>query len=131
MKAISLKQPWANFVRDKRKTIEMRTWSTHHRGPLLICASMTIDEAGVKAWGPEGIVTVLPRGVAIAIANLVDIRWMRREDEEAAMCSWEPGYYAWVLEDVKRIREFPVKGRLGIFETEIPDLDRPAAGVAL
>jgi len=43
MKAISLKQPWANFIRDGRKTIETRAWKTEYRGDLLICSSKNDD----------------------------------------------------------------------------------------
>ena len=39
MKAISLLQPWATLVIIGVKTIETRSWGTHHRGNILIHAS--------------------------------------------------------------------------------------------
>ena len=120
MKALSIKQPWMNFISSGRKTIETRTWTTHHRGPILLCASKSVDQDAVKTWGPKGIVTLLPRGVAICTAKIIDVRLMRREDEEAAMCPWEPGRYAWVLEDIRPLPEFPVKGTLRLFEVKVP-----------
>lgn len=39
MKAISLWEPWGSLMRTGAKTIETRSWSTHYRGPLLICAA--------------------------------------------------------------------------------------------
>ena len=33
MKALSVPQPWAEVIARGEKTIEVRTWSTKHRGP--------------------------------------------------------------------------------------------------
>lgn len=38
MKAISLKQPFVELIKNRTKTIETRLWSTKYRGDLLICA---------------------------------------------------------------------------------------------
>jgi uncharacterized protein (UPF0264 family) len=46
--ALSLKQPWATLLVHGLKTIEVRRWTTKHRGPLLIHA------AGVSDERPEG-----------------------------------------------------------------------------
>ncbi|MCD6364478.1 MAG: ASCH domain-containing protein, partial [Planctomycetes bacterium] len=32
MKAVVIKQPWAELVASGRKTLEVRTWRTRHRG---------------------------------------------------------------------------------------------------
>ena len=41
MKALSVKQPWASLIASGKKSLEIRTWRTDHRGPLLIVASRT------------------------------------------------------------------------------------------
>ncbi|MGH8579805.1 MAG: ASCH domain-containing protein [Gammaproteobacteria bacterium] len=48
MKALSLKQPWANLIAVGGKTIETRTWVTSYRGPLPIVSSKRprIETAG-------------------------------------------------------------------------------------
>ena len=46
--AISLRQPWAALVVAGLKTVEVRTWPTRRRGPILIHASKIVDER------PEG-----------------------------------------------------------------------------
>jgi len=104
MKAISIKQPWANLIAEGKKTIETRTWPTNHRGRILIVSSK--------------IPNIAPAGQALAIANLTDCRRMKRGDEDAAKCPWCPELYSWILSGVVRIRPFPVKGRPGIYETE-------------
>lgn len=48
-RALSLKQPWAGLVVAGLKSIEVRRWKTHHRGPLLIHAS-TYDDERPQGW---------------------------------------------------------------------------------
>jgi ASCH domain len=47
--AISVKQPWAALLAHGVKSVEVRTWSTSRRGPLLIHASKIPDERS-EAW---------------------------------------------------------------------------------
>ena len=115
MKALSIKQPWANFIADGEKTIETRTWSTAYRGSLLIVSSKKPDlenfpEMLVKGSGPYGC--------AVATARLAECRPMRPEDAEGAGCDFYTGAFAWVLEDIKRIKPFPVKGSQGLYEVD-------------
>lgn len=106
MKAVSVKNPWAMMIRDRRKTKETRTWATKYRGPLLIVSSKTPANQG-------------PAGVALATCNLVGCRPMTKADESDACCPIYPGAYVWILEDIEPIRTpFPVKGQLGIYEVE-------------
>ena len=108
MKAISLKQPWANWISQGKKTIETRTWSTPYRGDLLICSSRS---------GKIG-----PRGYALCVVELYDIRPMEQGDESGAMIKRYPGAYAWFLRNI-RVPDpiFQVKGRLRLYEIEIPE----------
>jgi len=109
LKALSLKQPWANMIASGEKTIETRRWPTAYRGPLLIVSSKTPD--------------ITPAGCAVALATLVDCRPMTRADEIAARCSLYPGAYSWVLQDVRRLKPFPVRGQLGIYDVSIAEND--------
>ncbi len=106
MKAISIKQPWATMIVSGEKTIETRTWSTNYRGSLLI----------VSSKNPK--ILHYPTGCAMAIVELVDCRPMTKEDEVSACCELYQGAYAWILEDMMRIKRFPVKGWLGIYDVK-------------
>ena len=94
MKALSIRQPYAEYIASKKKTLEVRTWRTHYRGPLTICSSQKPDEPEFKHW---------PSGKTI------------RKDAKAAMCPYDPDCYVWELKLIKRVRARSVKGRLGIF----------------
>lgn len=118
MKALSLKQPWANMVAEGLKTIETRTWSVSYRGPLLIVSSKKPD-LNMQTALP---ISYHPLGHAIAIAELVECRPMTREDEAAAKCAIYWHAYSWLLKDIRRIEKpFPVKGKLHLYEVEIPE----------
>ena len=105
LKALSVRQPWANLITDGSKTIEVRSKATNHRGPLLI----------VSAKRPD----VPPAGCAVAVVNLVDCRPMTQADERAAMTKREPGNWAWVLTLIDRIEPQAVNGQLSFFEVPI------------
>lgn len=118
MKAISLKQPWASYVAIGRKTIETRTWPTKYRGKLLIVSSKTFEKnCPFKNFLSLG----MPMGMALAVVDLVDCRPLRPTDERQAMC-YRPDLFAWVLEKIHKIKPFPVKGQLRIYEVEPPYL---------
>jgi len=94
MKALTVRQPWAALIGDGHKDIEYRSWSTSHRGPLLICA-------GAAGRG------VLSRGVSICVVDVVDCQ----PDGD--------GGYEWHLENPRWVKRVPVKGKLSFFE--VPD----------
>ena len=110
MKALSLRQPWANLIADGRKTIETRTWRTRYRGPLAIHAS-------ARPYAD------LPTGGIVAVAWLYGCRPMEETDEEAACIALYDGAYAWLLSDVQAIELIPCKGMLGLW-TPPPEILR-------
>lgn len=96
--ALSVREPWASQIRDGNKIEEYRTWSTQHRGDLLIVCSK-LAEKGIKS-------KLL--GKAIAIVNLTDCVERGPKD------------YVWQLTDIRSIDDpFPVQGRLGLFPVKM------------
>jgi ASCH domain len=122
--ALSIKQPWANRIRDGHKTIETRVWRTSYRGDLLLCASAT----------PR----IAPFGCAICLAELVECRPMQANDwvnaDIAAYGGTIPSpfarehhrpprtVYGWHLVNIRPLPPIPVRGRLNIFTVELPDV---------
>jgi len=116
MKAISLKQPWGGLIAGGFKTIETRKWRTHYRGDLLICSSQ--KPVPINQMGQEFYLEPLCHyvGSTICLVNLVDCVPMTEEHEEAAMCRVYDGAWAWMLEDIRPVKQIPVKGQLSIFD---------------
>ena len=122
MKALSLKQPFAELILSGKKTIELRKWNTKFRGEFLIHASKIPDEDSMKKFGLEN----LPCGFILGKANLVDVKPYKDEEEfnkdknlHLADSAWEN--FGFVLKDVKRINPIFARGQLNFwdFENEI------------
>ena len=106
-KALSVHPNWVRLMMAGRKTIETRPWRTRHRGPLIICATKVPHDPELS-------------GFAILEVELTDIRPMERGDEIAACCSVFPRAQAWILRNIRPIERFPVVGKQGVFEIELP-----------
>jgi hypothetical protein len=125
-KALSLKQPWGNFIREGLKTIETRKWNTEFRGDLVICASKSIDVHALKFFKEDLFnhfnheIKADPVGVTLCLAELYDCRKMKLEDEEAAMCEVYMRAHSFLLRNIRKLKPYPVKGELGIFDLRIP-----------
>lgn len=85
MKALTLHQPWASLIAVGLKTVETRSWSTKHRGPIAIHAGkqQMAGEIPLRLWWDNHDVLepqidtadweTLPLGKVVALANLVDV----------------------------------------------------------
>ncbi|HUV65716.1 MAG TPA: ASCH domain-containing protein [Sedimentisphaerales bacterium] len=111
MKAISVHQPFASLIASGEKTIETRKWRTSYLGELLIVSTQRKCE----------LYPDLPVGTALCIVDLIGCRKMEKQDEEWACCQYYKGAYAWILTDVRRVAPFPVRGKQGFYEVELPN----------
>lgn len=125
MKALSVRQPWAWAVARGRKDVENRSWTTAHRGALLLHASMRVDldacasplilDAGWRADDPVAAI-----GAIIAVVDLADVCTVSARTP-GAVCecgTWaEPGAYHWRLTTPHILpRPILALGRLGLWE---------------
>ena len=95
LKAISLRQPWAEEILMGIKRVEFRGSPTKHRGPIYIYASMGRVEAEQEAeWEREHGISVngLPRGVVIGTVEIVG-------------CKKDDNCFAWQLANPKRLQK--------------------------
>jgi len=123
MKAISLRQPWADLVVTGRKTLELRSWTVSHRGLLAIHASQTVNEEACHRLGvdPRTVTT----GALVGIVELTDIipideqAYADYRDEHLAGDFFSPPLFGWKLIKPKVIDPIPFTGRMGLFN--IPD----------
>lgn len=130
MKVISLTEPFATLIKEKKKKIETRSWKTTYRGEIYIHASSTRVP---KEWKENKelmslIEDELSFGKIICKCNLVDCiemteEWIdkiKKEQPEEYVCGiYEKGRYAWILEKIEPLEEpITVKGHLGIWNYE-------------
>jgi len=103
MKALSVKQPWANLIANGEKTLEIRDWTTPYRGEIIICSSKSPN--------------IYPTGVQLCSVELYDIQPMKPEDTQKAQFPYKKNLYSWYIRNVKQFKNLkPIKGTLGLFD---------------
>lgn len=114
IKAISVRQPWANAIM-LGKDVENRSRYYKHRGLLLIHASLKVDDAALD--DPRILrlpINDLIFGHLIGVVNLVDcVRFSRSR--------WADPDSEWklILENPRPLlRPVPYRGQLGLFGVE-------------
>lgn len=121
MKALSIRHPWVDLILAGTKTIEIRTWSTRHRGPLLLHASSAYGiserEAAARLRLPPPDPSTL--GAVVGVAELVDCRPVRRDDWKCAgLPPLEGRLWAWVLAEPRAVGPLPCPGRRTLFDLD-------------
>ena len=117
MKALSLKQPFAELIVSGKKKIELRSWNTNFRGEFLVHASAKPDAEAMKRFGYVN----LPTGAIVGKATLVNVKYYADEEEHKkdkglhlASSGW--GNYGFILEKAERTNLIPCKGKLGFWD---------------
>ena len=122
-KALSTRQPWLELILQGRKTIEVRTWKTRYRGPLLLHSSRAVDPNACQRFGLEP--DCLTVGAIIGLVTIVDClafteaSWSTLSAAHLNTGGFRPGLMAWVLREPQKIQPISFRGRLGLFE--VPD----------
>src|SRR5205823_2931273 len=121
LKALTIRQPWAELILRRRKLFEIRSWRTNYRGPLVVHAGSKVDfkEARLLGLNPDK----LPTGCFVGVVDLKDVVPFTRHHAKALKArrayvgSWSAHYFAWVVKNPRRFR-VPVnaKGKLSIFK---------------
>lgn len=139
MKVLSLTEPFATLIKEKKKLVETRSWKTNYRGELYIHASLTkIPKSSLERKELMSLVEEkeMNFGYIICKCKLVDCIYMTKEyvenmkknNHQEYICGkYEVGRYAWILENITPL-EHPIKakGQLNVWnyynEFEIMDL---------
>jgi hypothetical protein len=123
--ALSIRQPWAWLIVNGFKDIENRVWRTPLRGRFLVHAGKTLTrefyDEQVSAMARAGILPAgfpvfeqLPTGGIVGEARIVDC--VDQHDSPWFI----PGHHGFVLADSKPLPLWPMNGRLGFFNVQVP-----------
>lgn len=111
MKALTVRQPWADAIAHGPKHTENRTRRTTYRGPLLIHAGLAEDRNALPPLLTEGWPD--ERGYVVATAQLVGCH---RADGQCCGNWGFLGCWHWELADVQALTApVPAKGQLGLW----------------
>ena len=118
MKALSLKQPWAELIVSGKKTIETRKWKTNFRGEFFIHASKNSDLKYCEEMNLKNLIT----GCLIGKCELIDVKEYKNKED------FNKDYkkhfaktfvrYGFILKNGQKIKPIPLKGQLNFFEVK-------------
>ena len=136
MKALTIWQPYASLIGKGLKGYETRGFKTNYRGPLLIHSGQrplrwilkhsdedSLDVA-IEFFGMEELME-LPTGCAICVVDLVDCIEMtpdfiaKQSQTELAVGDWQPGRYAWKLENPRELDPVEIIGQQGLWNASL------------
>jgi hypothetical protein len=121
--ALSIRQPWVELILQGRKTIEVRTWHTRHRGELWLHAGAQADAKALIRFSLNAD-DDLAFGALVGVCELYDCveftgdtwhHWRNRHLNENLL---KKPHYAWFLRNPTRIKPRPMKGRLGLMKIQ-------------
>ena len=128
MKVLTIREPFATLIKNKKKYIETRSWKTNYRGEIYIHAS--IAKIGKSIDGRDELIKLLDNdelgyGRILCKCELVDcilmteeyIEKIKREELNQYICGrYEVGRYAWILKNIVPLdKPILAKGQLGIW----------------
>ncbi len=127
MKALSIRQPWAELIVRGDKKIEIRSWNTNFRGYFLIHTSKKTEKEAAKNFGLHA--KELDTGAIVGYANLADVVVYNGSEEFAKGKNLHLSLkerekypvYGFVLDNVHRIKPIKYNGQLGFFN--VPGID--------
>lgn len=143
MPCISIQQPFASAIILGKKRIELRNWGTHYKGPIALHAGkkwygglqlpgrasdteLAPIKRFVQHYSLPPRIGDYPTGAIIGIARLVrcatftEEGYERLRDQHCSDCSWTPGEYGWLFEEVQALpKPISARGYLGLFPVPV------------
>lgn len=130
MRALTIRQPWAELICAGFKDVENRFWRYRNPGDLLIHAGKVIDTHAVSKLKEDRkeLVEVLEStftlGAILGICRVKEILWRSEHKglrDGSQFSSWhEVGCWGWYLTDVCKFdKPIPFRGMPGLFN--VPD----------
>jgi predicted transcriptional regulator len=111
MKALSIRQPFAELILSGKKKIEYRNWNTEFRGRFYVHAPMVIEReaAALEKFDASKLVT----GAIIGKATLWKVLHLRKQNVDYN--------YGFLLKDPKRLKKpIPYTGQQRFFDVVKP-----------
>jgi len=136
IKALTVRQPYATWIDDGDKTVEVRAFSTDYRGDLLIVAGHSvvpdimdevIENYQKDGLSPEDLNNDFPLDVVMCVVTLKDVVPLEEKHLESACFDAFPDssmpQYAWVMENPRPLKMTTFHGRLRMFDVPVELLE--------
>ena len=113
--ALSIVYPAATKIATGQKTIEIRSW----KPPMVPLLNLLIVENN-RRLDRDGDID--PEAMAVAVIDIIEVRDWTEEDARRGGNTFAPGYFAWVIANVRPIDSpFRTQAERLIYKVEVPD----------
>jgi len=124
MKALTLRQPWAELIVSGRRLFEIRTWKPEYKGWILIHAGRKLDIEACRRLSIScddlTLGAIVGKVYVDECVEFTPESWQRLRSEHLEWSDYQPGLNGWRLTGAIRFaRPIPWSGSLGLFE--VPD----------
>lgn len=133
--ALSVRQPWAALILAGRKTVEVRSWPTRHRGPILLHTGRQADSRA-EPWAAvdsrELATVAAVRGGIVGVFEIVDCieygsaeRFAADAGRHGNPADWfrPPRLFGFVLAAARPVPVYNISGNTGFFR--VPGYEPP------
>jgi hypothetical protein len=124
---LSIRQPWADLIVLGRKKVELRQWSTRHRGWIWLHTGLRVDEAACSRFGVSSLFT----GGFIGAFRLRDVvgldveRWEAWRSSHLDAGPYQPNTFGWVIGEVAPLfRAVAAPGSQGLYRAQASTLQQ-------
>jgi ASCH domain len=132
---LSVRQPWAELILLQRKKVELRKWSTRHRGWIWLHTGRSADESACNTFGLSSLFTGGFVGAFRLrdVVGLDDARWEAWRPAHLDPGPYQPNYFGWVVSQAVRLsRPMASPGSQSLYYVEASTLkellDMPFVG---
>lgn len=130
IRAITVSQPWCDYIRSGLKFVENRFQRISHRGPLAIHAGkgqQYLSKDELKQYDHSCVVAVTELVACVNLDWLKSKRLDRDELIEGTRYTigeildhkFTEGPYLWILQDTRAIKPIPMKGAQGLWSWKV------------
>jgi len=118
---LSIRQPWAELILLERKKVELRQWSTQHRGWIWLHTGKTFDEANYGRFGFTSLFT----GGFVGAFRLRDVvpldreRWDMWRSTHLDLGDCPANVFGWVITSPLRLEKpMAAPGSRGLYRPD-------------
>ncbi len=117
---LSIRQPWVELILSGRKSIEVRSWPTQHRGVLWLHAGKRVETVLCSQFGLDAY--SLPVGAFVGRCQLIDCfefdarSWKALHGQHLNSGELPARAFGWRLSKPERICAYPYRGALSLMK---------------
>src|SRR5689334_8116307 len=121
MKALTIRQPWAELIVSGQRAFEVRSWKPDYTGWILVHAGKRLDEEAMRRLNIRAhdlaLGAIIGKVRIDACIEFTEQSWENLRPQHMEWSAYRPGMFGWHLSEATKFQQ-PISwsGSLGLFE---------------